>query len=346
MDGKKKDFNIGLAFIRIWMSFEVVLCHFWKQGKPELGDPLWIFSRMAQMAVPVFMLISFILTEKVIRYGKKQEVISRYNRLLIPYITWPIICWSVYALMEKRFSFDLINGMEDLGWQLLLGSSGYVTPQLRYQFDLMVLTLIFIAVFKIIKNNDHESCILCVIMIAALILQYSDLHGDFFEEARFEIKYSLGRLCEMIPYACMGILIQRYDLLNRVKKRRYETMLICVLMLGFLLRYEIFECPSGYGYQGMNSVCVAFFMVVLFYIAPFDKMPEFIIKIIAGISKYSLGIFCMHVMIGTILNLMVFPKFGWRTNTFKECILIYMICWASSYLVAKIPFQFGKRMVI
>lgn len=111
MDGKKKDFNIGLAFIRIWMSFEVVLCHFWKQGKPELGDPLWIFSRMAQMAVPVFMLISFILTEKNRRLFQD---ITGCSYLILPGRLFAGRCMRLW-----KNGFPLTSSM---GWKTLDGS--------------------------------------------------------------------------------------------------------------------------------------------------------------------------------------------------------------------------------
>ena len=53
---KEESYNIGWAFLRIWMGFEIVLTHYWINKT----NAFWIFDKTTTFAVPVFMLLSFI----------------------------------------------------------------------------------------------------------------------------------------------------------------------------------------------------------------------------------------------------------------------------------------------
>ena len=52
--------NVGLDLLRVWLSFEVVIDHFWHE--PGLAGVPLFFSKMRSLAVPCFLLMSFYLT--------------------------------------------------------------------------------------------------------------------------------------------------------------------------------------------------------------------------------------------------------------------------------------------
>ena len=57
---KEKEYNQGIALLRMLMCFEVILCHCWYlQDTSVLFTPLVV---LMNYAVPVFMFVSFFLT--------------------------------------------------------------------------------------------------------------------------------------------------------------------------------------------------------------------------------------------------------------------------------------------
>lgn len=341
-----KDFNIGLAALRIWLSFEVVLVHFWNVDEGMPRPILLPFFNTKFLAVPIFMLMSFFLTEKDFSAAPSQEkIFNRFYRLLVPYVSWAIIYYLVLQCLDLLFFKGFVNGIEDLGWQLLLGDNPKLNAQMWYHFDLIIITILFIFIFWIFKK--HSFFVICLLGITALFLQYSGLNWaafEPFEQYRTEIFY-LGRICEMIPYACLGALISRYGILEQNKKSWLYSVIVCTYACIFTY-FNIVVTPAGFAYSGLRYIILAMLIFAIFYLLPFHKLPDTIKSGIVFISKYSMGIYCVHILIGTILNALILPQTGWQLSTFRECIFIYIISFVISYLIAKLPIKWCKYMVV
>lgn len=211
-------------------------------------------------------------------------------------------------------------------------------------FDLIILTVFFTILFKVVKNTKYSTYIVYGAIIISIILQYSEINYKLFSDMRYEMKWSLGRITEMISYASIGIIISRKNILNKVKNDWIKVILIVSPLILILLNFEIFINPNGFGYQGIYRIILAISVVILFYIIPFEKMHESICNIIVKSSKYAMGIFCMHYIVGKILNY-IYLKMQFNINTFVECIIIYAICIIISFLISKIPAKFCKKLV-
>ncbi len=59
-------FNYGVALLKMFMCFEVILVHFW-QG--TVSFCLIPFDALKGFSVPVFMFVSFYFTEKTLKGG-------------------------------------------------------------------------------------------------------------------------------------------------------------------------------------------------------------------------------------------------------------------------------------
>ena len=75
-----KKYNYNIALLKIFFSYCVVLCHYWNPDfyaqYPAVVD---ITDRLRRCAVPIFVMISFYLTEKTyseFRIGKFKERIK------------------------------------------------------------------------------------------------------------------------------------------------------------------------------------------------------------------------------------------------------------------------------
>lgn len=68
----EKDYDYGIALLRLCMCFSVVLIHFWLCRTPFWGSNEIGYAM--QFAVPVFMVLSFLLTHEKILAGDKEWI--------------------------------------------------------------------------------------------------------------------------------------------------------------------------------------------------------------------------------------------------------------------------------
>lgn len=212
-----------------------------------------------------------------------------------------------------------------------------------FQINLIVLTILFWIIYSSFYNKAKY--ILLVILVGSLFLQYSGVNYKLFINYIYEIKYPLGRVVEMLPYACLRTWLSEYKVFEKVKLNMKVIQIVLILFCILSMVCDLIYKPMGFGYQGMRWIAFSLFLVVNFYILPFDKINMKITKMIAFISRYSLGIYCMHFIIGQSVN-SIFAKIGWKTGTIGECILIYLICLISAMGIAKIPLKWCKDVVI
>lgn len=75
---EKKEYNYGIALLKIILSFFVVLSHFHISGT--------YLRYTKSLAVPLFMMISFCLTESSLKDGSLHKCIKRIGRIYTPFI--------------------------------------------------------------------------------------------------------------------------------------------------------------------------------------------------------------------------------------------------------------------
>lgn len=97
MAEKKK--NLGFALLRIYLSFLVVSSHCFK---PKASSRNKFIIKIIHNInhVPTFYLLSFYLCYKIFKSKNIKKIKIRFQRLLIPYIIWPIIFWSLQNLLS------------------------------------------------------------------------------------------------------------------------------------------------------------------------------------------------------------------------------------------------------
>ena len=328
-------YNIGLGILRTIMCFMVILCHFWNADYSK--GIMVIFSYMRGMAVPVFMMMSFVLMYDTLISNKTAKIKARIERLLIPHISWAIIYWIVYVIIDiLRGGEDRTVKLSDLFWQVFTGHSPKLNPAMWYQIDVLLVTVFFVLIIKIFNNRATYAIGLSVAI--SIFLQYSEINL-IFSNLRYELKYPLGRIAEMIPLASGGFFVSKYNLLNKYSKQ--IAIPISVLIIVIVAIVEPFSIISEYGYSGIDKIIVAGALILLFYSIPFDLLPERIVERVKFFLNYTLGIYCMHNLIGRGINsfLLRLGLVKWA-NTFGECLVIYSIC----FIFAHIACHFLKRI--
>ena len=258
---------------------------------------------------------------------------KRIKRLIIPYLLWPVIYFICYFFIDRIFHLNYSSNLSALLWQLALGSS--INPPLWFLAVLILLTVFFFSIFKLF-NAVIAKRMLIFILIVSVYFQYSEVNKMFWN-LRFEVRYTLGRVCEMFPYAITGyFLILDNDDNN---KNRWFLLGSSFLGLLFIFRYTLFIAPEyGYGYEGICLFTKTVLFVIVAWYLPFDRLPILIKNAIIKISKYSMGVFCMHLGIGRIL-ISILEMYDYKFNSFLICIIIFGITVLFSWMITKIPIK-------
>lgn len=84
-------------------------------------------------------------------------------------------------------------------------------------------------------------------------------------------------------------------------------------------------------------------MVFSFYYLPFDILPNILKNMIKEVSKYTLGVYFVHRMIGTIIYSPRLQEYlRMRPGSICGCIVIFWISLVIVWIICKIPFKWIK----
>lgn len=340
-----KNYNYAMGLLKVVMSFEVVLCHYWVCGEMKnVPYAQWPFAAMRSVAVPAFMIMSFFFTRQVFEENSEAQNRKRLVRLVTPYWIWAIIYFGVYSFIYEITKIENVLTIKDLLWQLSLGSSPKLNTVLWYQADLIVLTLAYMIMHKVVPQKKILPFI-GVIGILAIFLQYSGVNYLLFKDARYEIRYTFGRLIEMIPFTTMGYILADKRCISWLKKYKWSVAASCgVLFVAFVV-YSVFGyTPDGFGYNGIGLLVSGSSIVIITIALPLENCGRRTKKIIDLLAKYSMGIYCLHFGVGFWLT-KLYVKWELQINSFSECVVIWTICYMVCYLIEHIPSRFAKMMV-
>ncbi len=331
--------NYGFALLRMLMAFEVILAHFCNWDEYDLKI-VWPFRELVSLAVSCFVIVSFYLLADSFKKRDKKNFINRLKRLIIPQIGWAFVYFFVFLLLNIFFNANLEIGLNDLFWQLLTGHSMNLNPTLWYQFDIIIVTVIFYFIFKYC-DDDKAFKVLIGLLVFCYILQYSGINRMLFGDLPFELKKPLGRIVEVIPFAVIGFSLKHLNILEKLKTHRLIVMLSCVVLflLGFYIPWiEV----KNFDYGGFTKPYLSLCIVIFSYLIPLDGLPDNFKKVILKITDYTMGIYCCHRMVYMILIYATKMSF---THSFEKCILIYLISYFLCFLLDTIDNPYIKKMI-
>lgn len=190
----EKNKNYGIVLMRPLLAFAVVGAHFSSVGVP--------FKILSPIAVPCFMMVSFLFLQNKLTVPKLDDFIKRIKALLFPYLIWPFIYLFAYSGLYVLFERDLSGAdwKSAVFLQVLFGHA--ISTPLWFHWCLILLTC-FAYLFAFIKNRIIKIiCFVCLFIIA-FFAQYSGLN-NIFSNLMSEVRYPLGRIAEMVPYCIIG----------------------------------------------------------------------------------------------------------------------------------------------
>ena len=335
---EKKRYNLGIALGKLLMCFEVVLIHFWSGSGPAALAP---FAALRPVAVPFFMVVSFFLGEKSFERRDPVKNRRRMHKLIYIQVAWAVLYWLVYVLyllLVEKNPGGLPGSLKLLLWQIFTGHSPKLNSTMWFQTDLIAATALVLLLYS--RCSDRGALgIMAALAGACLILQYSGLNEALFRPLRYELCYPLGRFFEILPMACVGLLLARFDPIGRMGR---AAPLIAAAGIAAACLLPLPEA-SGFDYQGLYLLLMGSFCAMLAISLPLRSLPARGERIILLLSRHTMGIYCMHRMTGNLLRL-VFPRLGLNTDSFSFCLLIYLLSWLACELLSRMPWRWMREL--
>ncbi len=333
--------------LRVLATISVILLHVSGQILIQYGkvsDFVWwtgnIYDSAVRFCVPIFvMLTGALLLPKTYELGEFLK--KRFLRIILPFLFWSFI-YILFTYYEKLSPNHAMSTFETIRWGLDLLKSGS-SPHLWYIYMIIGIYLITPVISKWVQNcKENEILYFLIIWLFAMIM-----NQPIFEEYNTDIDLSYFE--DFIGYLVLG-----YYLSVKTFKYSKSTVNIAAFLL---LSIGVIITAAGtyhltnndgkfnqyfYGYITLNTLMVSIGVFLVF--KNWTNVNSKSSKIIDFISKYSFGIYLVHVLVlfylskcGIDYSLMN-PVFSIPLTTLLCLIFSTLII----YIVNKLPY--GKHI--
>ena len=185
--------------------------------------------------------------------------------------------------------------------------------------------------------------IIHLLLISSYVAQYSGYYlNNFIVNNPHVNKITIAVLFESIPYAVTGVTLSYYKIMDILQKHKIKTLIISIIIYNVIVDYYIFRNIKGINYQGINlniqSLCVVF----IFSLFPSDKIRDKkISKLIIGITKFSAGVYYLHVPVHDYLRYYFdIIKNGFFLGNIFIFLICYIICFIGTLVFGKTPLKY------
>ena len=318
----------GIQILRKLLSLWIVLVHCYKIRKSILIK--LILNK--QFHVPTFFIISFYFFYDKLYLRSLNKIKIRFERLLLPYIIFPIIILLLNNVFEginltspyRKFTFyDFIK-------QLIIGIG--IHSIFWFQFYMIYLSVFVLIILLIFKNNFLF--ILQLIFIICYVLQYSGLVFKYFNKYKEQPIRSMGSIVEIIPFTITGLTLASYNFINETNKIKEKKKIIFVniIILFFIKQYDIIRSTRGFRYPGFELNAGGICLFICFSFITFTK-NLFFYSFFKHITNYTGGVYYFHIIVMNILK----KKISFIGNkTFLGGIIIYIISYCICFIGMRI----------
>lgn len=286
--------------LRVLATISVIFLHVSGQILIQYGTVsnfVWwignLYDGSVRFCVPVFvMLTGALLLPKT--YKLSEFLRKRFLRIILPFLFWSFV-YILFALNTKLLQNHNITTLEIITWALDLLKSGSST-HLWYIYMIIGIYLFIPILSKWIQNSDEK------LILYFLIIWLIDmiLSQPIFEN--FNTDIDLSYFSDFIGYLVLG-----YYLSIKTFKYSKKTINIAAILLIFtgiiitILGTYFLSCNDGkfnqyfYGYLTTNTLIVSIGIFVIF--KNWDSTNPKLLNIVDFISKYSYGIYLVHVLV-------------------------------------------------
>lgn len=317
--------NTGINILKIILPIAVICDHI------SGSDPILVYFQgtLGIWAVPCFMFLSFYLIADKLNNITGTYVLKRVKRLYIP-----LLFWSVIIFLIKVSLFGPNDNMwKSLAIQLLTGWDPWLAPQMWFNINQIILFLIMSFLFFLVKKRTVVVSV--VLLIVFFVIEYSGVVTAFFVDKVDAIKYPIGRIVEMFPFAISGYCYGYIS--DKLKKRWINSILLLYLLLACIFGCVGNGIAEGLSYGGLKTYFVSVTISMFFVSIQVDNSS----RVIDSLAGYGAGIYYIHYTIGQLIYRFATQERGsFELDTFVLAVLMYGIS-----LLVLIPFKMISKNV-
>ena len=192
--------------------------------------------------------------------------------------------------------------------------------------DLIVTTLLFLLIILIFRKN----CLFILILIL-ILFYYCQYSGNYFQKylpIQKNNKYTILRMFEMVPLGVTGFIIGYFNIINKINKYKFQTLVISCITYHIVNNYQLFRIVKITLYSGIElnikSICAIF----IFSLFPSDKITDKNLqKVFNLLTNYSAGLFYLHIPIRNYGSKYIDEI---KNQTFLGIVYNFLICYSIS----------------
>ena len=323
---KQKKIYIGIEFLRIFFSFNILLLHCLNKFiyKKQLYK---IINVIVSTGLKIFFIIAFYFSYDLFSSKNITHIKRRFERLLIPYIIWPMIIYIYRINIFYSFLYTKYYELKILCYQFLIGHG--IANVFWFSYNLIFISLMLTIIIFIIKNNI---IFLLISSIPVYLYYISNYYKNFFLNYKEIVVFSNKPLASTYILGVIGFSLSYFKMIDKAKKKNFFLIICCsTFLILFILYYE--KVKKFYFLSYLFSIS----LIALFTDLPFHKLK--IENIIKQISLHTGGIYYIHINIHLLINQHFISKYHLRRGTITICIVNYLIC----YILCFIGFRIFKK---
>ena len=292
----KKEKILEIQILRMVLCLWIVIHHCALIYNPILKKII-----LSQLHVPTFFIISFYFLYNNLYKRNIKKIISRFERLLIPYIIWPILIFiinNILFITLKLGRFNKILSINNLIIQIIFGINFH--DIFWFQFDLIIITLFYSIIAFIFKRNFLF--IFIILMKISYILQYCDFYYNYFNQYKKKYMKCMGSIIEIIPFTISGFILSSFEVISKFKKNKFKIILFNIVILYILIRNNNPNWVGGVGGGGVKLNLGAICLFITFLLIQIDIKNGIAKSFIELITNYTGGIYYLHLIMRDYLN--------------------------------------------
>lgn len=329
---RKKKIYYGLSILKVILALDVINSHCFNKKSTNNKFILYLTKRR-RIHVPSFVIMSFYFTHNVFTYPDFKIKYKRFERLLVPYIGWPLI---IFITNNTLYYFRMRNyyiPFKLLLYQIIIAQATYMPYHFWFLFDLIITNIFFFFIMIIFKN--HYLLCFQLLLIFSYFLQYSKLNVKLF--FYLNAKQSIGRETELLSFAITGFILFELNIINNLQKYKFNTFIISLLIYNLIEDYQIFSDFEGIAYNGIKLNILSNCVIFIFSLLSLEKVKKkYLINFIKVFTNYTGGIFYLHQLIQwKFANIIIYIKKGTFSGLFLIYLLCYIICFLGMYFFGK-----------
>ena len=307
-----KQFYLGIEILRMFFAYIIVFFHCMNR---EIYNHIFIkfITNIVSFGLYTFFFLSFYFSYNSINSKKISKIKERFKRLIIPYIIWPII---IYA-QKKLFNF--INGKENDGilfkfliYQILIGNGIYSV--LWFSFNLIFILLLFTIIIFMTKKYK---IFLILFGLIIFFISFSNKYIIFWNGYNDIASFSIRPIASTYIKGLIGFYLSSIKIIEKKLTKKYTFFFIFTLLFLFIINKN--------SLKAILKSLFSTFLILTFASIPFEKLNFSIYAFIKQITRYTGGIYYIHIYINETLKNYISAKYN--SGTIFMCIIHYFFCY-------------------